>query len=103
MNIDNFTKGWVVGDFSPSLINNKDLEVGLKHYKAGDRDEKHYHKIATEYTVVSYGVIKMMSNLYTKGDIVKINPLEINEFECIEDACVLVIKTPSVIGDKYII
>ena len=103
MNIENFIKGWIVGDFTPNLINSKDLEVGLKYYKAGDKDEKHYHKIATEYTIVSYGVIKMMNNTYVKGDIVKVNPLEINEFECIEDACVLVIKTPSVIGDKYII
>lgn len=103
MNIDNFIKGWVVGNFNPCLISNKDIEVGLKYYKAGDKDEKHYHKIATEYTIVSYGVIKMMGNIYTKGDIVKINPFDMNEFECIEDACVLVIKTPSVVGDKYII
>jgi hypothetical protein len=32
-------KGWFVGDFDPSVSRSKDVEVGVKHYRAGDREE----------------------------------------------------------------
>ena len=32
LNLQNFTKGWIVGDFEPTLFNNKDVEVSLKRY-----------------------------------------------------------------------
>lgn len=101
MNIKNFFKGWLVGDFEPSLFKNKEIEIGLKTYKAGDKEKKHVHKISTEYTIVIFGVIKMLNSIYTDGDIIIIPPNKENEFECIKDASLLVIKTPSVIGDKY--
>ena len=45
-------KGWIVGNFEPSLYKTDDVEVAVKNYKAGERDEKHYHKIATEITLI---------------------------------------------------
>src|SRR5579859_7291775 len=33
-NLNIFTKGWFVGNFSPTLINSDDVEVAVKHYKA---------------------------------------------------------------------
>ena len=103
MNLDNFTKGWLIGDFEPALINNKDIEVGIKYYKKGDIETNHYHKIATEYTVVVSGIVKMLDSIFVKGDIVVITPNICNQFECIEDACLVVFKTPSIINDKYIV
>jgi len=102
MNIKDFIKGWIVGDFEPSILKTKDIEIGLKYYKKGQIDEEHYHKIITEYTIIVYGKVKMLDNVYSDGDIVKIVPLQTNRFECVEDACVLVIKTPSIIDDKYL-
>ena len=101
MNIKDFTKGWIVGDFYPCLFNSKDVEIGVKYYKKGDRDENHYHKVATEYTIVIFGEVKMLNQTFVSGDIVKIDPNVENQFDCVEDSCVVVIKTPSVIGDKY--
>jgi len=103
MNIKDFIKGWVVGDFEPSILKTKDIEIGLKYYKKGQIDEDHYHKIITEYTIIVFGKVKMLNNFYSDGDIIKIIPLQTNKFECIEDACVLVIKNPSITNDKYII
>ena len=40
-------KGWFVGDFNPTLIKTQSAEVAVKHYKKGDSEECHYHKIAT--------------------------------------------------------
>ena len=45
-------KGWIVGNFEPSLYKTDDVEVAVKNYKAGERDENHYHKIATEITII---------------------------------------------------
>lgn len=103
MNLDKFIKGWLVGDFEPSLIKSKDIEVGIKFYKKGDIESNHYHKIATEYTVVVSGVVKMMDTIFRQGDIAIVQPNICNQFECIENACVVVFKTPSVVGDKYIV
>jgi quercetin dioxygenase-like cupin family protein len=103
MNIKNFTKGWLVGDFSPCLFNNKDVEIGIKYYKAGDTDKNHYHKIATEYTIIISGEVKMQNKVFTSGDIITIEPNIENIFDCLKDACILVIKTPSLINDKYFI
>lgn len=101
MNLQNFTKGWLVGDFVPSLFNTKDIEVAIKKYKSGDKETKHYHKIATEYTIVLTGKVKMIDKIFNADDIVTIYPNVENQFECLEDCILLVIKTPSVVGDKY--
>jgi hypothetical protein len=101
MNLNDYIKGWLIGDFEPSLIKTKDLEVGIKRYKTGDKDKNHYHKLTTEYTVVLRGVVKMLDKIWKENDIIIVKPNTENKFECIEDACVLVIKTPSLTGDKY--
>lgn len=102
MNVNNFIKGWLVGNFDPSLIKTKDIEIGLKRYKAGEKDAKHYHRETTEYTVVISGVVSLLNKIWKQDDIIVINPNIENEFECIEDACLLVIKIPSIPSDKFI-
>lgn len=99
--LENMTKGWFVGNFSPSA-HNADYEIGLKRYIAGNTEQKHHHKLATEFTVVVLGKISMNGVLFTDGDIIQVDPFEDVKFECIEDAITIVFKTISVIGDKYI-
>jgi hypothetical protein len=99
--INDFFKGWLIGDFEPSIFRSKDIEVGVKNYKSGDVESKHVHKFSTEYTIVLSGKVKMLNNIYSEGDIATIEPNIPNQFECLEDAMLLIIKTPSVIGDKY--
>jgi hypothetical protein len=57
--LDNFVKGWVVGNFEPTLFQTDDFEVAVKNYKAGYYEEKHYHKVATEWTIISKGKVLM--------------------------------------------
>lgn len=102
MNVNEYTKGWLVGNFEPSLINSKDIEVGLKYYKKGDKESSHVHKIITEYTIVVSGKIKMNDEVYIEKDIVKILPNIPTNFESLEDSITLVIKTPSIPSDKHI-
>jgi len=101
-NLENFFKGWIVGNFEPSLFKNREVEIGIKKYKAGDIEEEHYHKISTEYTIILSGQVKMLGKIFNQNDIVTILPGQKNKFECIEECTILVIKTPSCIGDKYI-
>lgn len=101
--LENFKGGWLVGDFDPHIIRTKDFEFLVRYYKPGDKDPKHVHKIADEITVIVSGVVKMAGDIYKAGDVIHILPGDASDFECIEDAAIAVIKTPSVIGDKYVL
>ncbi len=100
-NLTNFFKGWIFGDFDLSIMRVKDFEIAVKEYVAGDKENRHVHKIADEYTCVIVGKVKMNGEIYSKNDIVMIEKNESTDFEAIEDSITLVIKLPSVIGDKY--
>lgn len=102
MNLDEYFKGWLVGDFVPCLFNSKDVEVGLKYYKKGDFESSHVHKIITEYTIIVSGKVTMNGVEYKEKDIVKVAPNTYTDFVCLEDAITLVIKTPSIPTDKYL-
>lgn len=45
-NVDDFKGGWFIGDFEPTILRTKDFEISVRHYKAGDEEQKHVHKIA---------------------------------------------------------
>ena len=103
-NLKDFIRGWVIGNFEPSLLKTNDFEVAVKTYNKGDKEEKHIHKIATEYTIIISGKVKMNGIEYKEGDIIILEPNEASNFECLEDNTKnVVIKTPCVIGDKYIV
>jgi quercetin dioxygenase-like cupin family protein len=95
-------KGWFVGNFEPSLLKTNDVEVAVKHYQMGDYEEWHYHKIATEITVIIDGEVKMNGSVYKKGDIVVIDPMEGTDFLAVTDAVNVVVKFPGANNDKYL-
>lgn len=100
--IANFTNGWFIGDFEPSLEKTKDFEVCYKKYKTGQVEAEHYHLIATEYTLIIDGIVSFNDKIFNSGDIVKVSPKEKIIFKSITDAKTVVIKVPSSKGDKYI-
>ncbi len=101
--LEDMVKGWFVGNFEPTLLKTNDVEVAVKSYKKGDYEEKHYHKIATEITVVTAGRVKMNGIEYNKGDIIVIEPMESTDFECLEDGTTnVVVKYPGANNDKYV-
>jgi hypothetical protein len=101
--IKEFTKGWFIGNFRPSLHNTNDFEIAFKTYKAGESEVAHLHKIATEYTLITHGKVSFNGLVYSKGDIVKVMPNEIVHFKSITDSETVVVKVPSVRNDKYIV
>lgn len=102
-NLSDFIKGWIIGDFKPSIIRTKEFEFLVRMYKKGDREANHVHRKADEITVVVSGIFEMNNHELRSGDIVHLKPCEPASFECIEDGATAVIKTPSVIGDKYLL
>jgi quercetin dioxygenase-like cupin family protein len=99
--LDDMTKGWFVGDFEPTLLKTQQVEVAVKHYRQGDREGRHYHKIATEITVIVSGRVRMNGLEYGEGDIVVIEPLDSTDFEALADSVTTVVKYPGAINDKY--
>ena len=101
--LDTFTRGWIVGDFDPSIIRTKDFEFMVRHYVAGEHEAAHVHKAADEITVVVSGEFTMNGEALTAGDIVHLKPGESVDFTCLADGATAVVKTPSIIGDKYLV
>jgi mannose-6-phosphate isomerase-like protein (cupin superfamily) len=99
--LDGFTKGWFVGNFSPTLIPTDAVEVAVKHYKAGEAEQAHYHKVATELTLVVSGRVRMSGEEVGPGEIVRIEPGQATDFTPLTDATTVVVKLPCVKGDKY--
>lgn len=95
------TKGWFVGDFSPTVLKTQAVEVGVKQYQGGDYEVRHHHKIAAEITVIVTGKVRMNGELYQAGDILLIEPGESTDFEVLEDAITVVVKYPGAPNDKY--
>jgi quercetin dioxygenase-like cupin family protein len=100
--LEDMIGGWFIGNFEPSLLKTNDVEVAVKNYKAGDLEEAHYHKIATEYTVILKGKVRMMGIEYNEGEILTIYPNESTDFLALTDATTVVVKVPGALNDKYI-
>lgn len=100
-NLKNYTNGWFIGNFIPTIIDNNNFEIAIKRYNANDKESAHYHKVATEITVIVSGKVMMNNTIYNENDIIVIYPNEKTDFVCLTDVVTCVIKMPSVMGDKY--
>lgn len=101
--LETMTKGWFVGDFSPAALRSTACEVAIKHYRAGDFEAAHMHKIATEITAIVSGRVRMSGREWREGDILTIPPGEATDFLALTDVVTVVVKTPSAPDDKYVV
>lgn len=99
--LNDMVKGWFVGNFEPAALVTQDVEVAVKKYIAGEFEPAHYHKIATEITVIMNGQVKMNGVIYTAGDIILIEPNQATDFLAITDVLTTVVKYPGAKDDKY--
>lgn len=99
--LENFIKGWFIGDFEKSLVRTKDFEVAIKKNKNGDKEGAHFNKIAEKFVVITKGSCKLNNKIFKEGDIVYIKPGEAVDFEALEECHQIVVKIPSLVGDKY--
>jgi quercetin dioxygenase-like cupin family protein len=101
--LDKMIKGWFVGNFEPTIIKTNNVEVAVKKYKAGDYESAHYHKIATEITVIVSGEVEMNGARYVEGDIITILPNEATDFRALKETVTTVVKYPGAGNDKYLV
>ncbi len=100
--LNDMTKGWFVGDFEPAVLRTEAAEVAVKSYDAGSLEPRHMHKVAPEITLIVSGRVRMNGAEYSDGDIVLIEPGEATDFEALTSVTTVVVKLPSVAGDKYL-
>ena len=98
--ISNFTRGWFIGDFEPSLLQTKDFEVAIITHTKGEKIPRHYHPVATEYNVMLSGSMFVNGQKKKKGDMFTFDPNEVCNVKVLEDSEVLCVKVPSIQGDK---
>jgi quercetin dioxygenase-like cupin family protein len=95
--------GWFVGDFKPTAYSTKEFEVSYKFHPKGEIWDTHYHEIATEINYIIRGKMKLNGINLKKGHIFILHPGEIAIPEFLTNCELIVVKTPSIKGDKYII
>lgn len=95
--------GWFVGNFEPSMFRTQDFEVCYKEHKKGEQWDVHFHKIATEINYLVRGKMTIQGRELTSGDIFVILPGEVADPVFLEDCDVVIVKVPSLIGDKYLV
>lgn len=100
-NIKNFTNGWFIGNFNPSIYKNPFFEIAHHTHKAGYTGPLHTHKIAEEVTYIVKGRLNASGKELQTGDMFVYHPEEIANVTFLEDTDLIVIKWPSVPNDKY--
>lgn len=99
--IEEFYRGWFIGNFNPSIHKTDQFEIGLLTHKKDEVWPSHYHKIATEFNLLVSGAMTLNDVQIKPGDIFVISPGEVADPKFLEDCKILVVKTPSIPGDKY--
>ena len=100
-NIKDMKGGWFIGNFEPSVYKTEEFEVAYARHHKGQKWDTHYHKKSTEINYLIRGIMKIQDKLLTPGDIFVLKPYELADPEFLEDCELIVVKTASVIGDKY--
>lgn len=101
LNMKDFYRGWFIGDFEPSVLRTPAFEAGVLFHSAGEQWAAHFHKEADEYNILIDGAMKVNGVVIHAGQLFHIEKGEIAIPEFTTDCVILVIKVPSVIGDKY--
>jgi quercetin dioxygenase-like cupin family protein len=99
--IEDYFRGWFVGNFKPSCFETTEFEVGLLTHKKGEIWPAHIHKISTEINLLIEGEMILQNKKLISGDVFVIEPNEVADPIFLSDCKLIVIKTPSIPTDKY--
>lgn len=99
--IEDYKNGWFIGNFEPSAFKTEQFEVGILQHKQGEEWPCHYHT-GLEINYLLSGSMTMQGKVLNSGDVFILEPYEVADPEFLTDCVVVVIKTPSVPGDKFL-
>ncbi len=100
--LSNFTGGWFLGDFEPSMHRQENFEVCIKRYPKGAREEAHSQIRAAEWTAIISGRCRIGDVHLGPDDVLEISPGEVADFEALTDVVLVAIKSPSLPKDKVL-
>jgi hypothetical protein len=99
--LEEFNKGWFVGNFEPSILKDN-FEVGIAQHTQGEFHQDHFHKECVEINVVIKGKIKINGEIFETGDIFVIYPYEVSQAEFLTDVTLVVVRDKSNPLDKFL-
>jgi mannose-6-phosphate isomerase-like protein (cupin superfamily) len=102
-NLKDMYRNWFVGNFEPTAYKTKDFEVGVALHPKDSKWEVHYHKQGTEINLLLKGKMRIQGKEIEENQIFILEPYEVADPIFLEDCTVVVIKTPSVPGDKFVV
>lgn len=95
-------KGWFIGDFPQAAFQSKDVEVCYCVEELG-AGIKHYHTKCTEIVLIISGKVICQGKEFSDGDIITLEPGEINDFNYLTRTSMIGIKVPAGGNDKICI
>jgi mannose-6-phosphate isomerase-like protein (cupin superfamily) len=96
-------RGWFVGDFEPTAYRTKAFEVSVMSHKKGEVWAAHYHEKSDEINYLLEGSMSINGELLEAPVIFVIERGEVADPKFLTDVKLVVIKTPSAPGDKFIV
>jgi len=101
--LEDYSRGWFIGNFDPAILKTCDFEIAVQHSLAGEIVTPHYQKTATEYSCIVTGNLLVEGKILGPGDIFVYFPMELCKVQFLTDATVVVVKTPSLgLDDKVV-
>lgn len=100
-NLNDYTRGWIIGNFQPSVLQTQNFEVGIMYHPKGQKNTPHYHAKVTEYNILISGSMIIQNTIIKANTVFILEPYEIADPEFLEDCIVVCVKTPSIPDDKY--
>jgi hypothetical protein len=101
--LDNYKRGWFVGDFEPSLLKNTGIELAVMNMKKSKGiNDFHYHEKCIEINVLIKGQMKINNKIINENEIFIFNPFVPSIYEYLEDCTFVVFKNKSSNNDKII-
>jgi hypothetical protein len=101
--LNDMKEGWFIGNFVPSVFKTDKFEICYKKHKKNENWDNHYHEKITEINLLLKGKMFINDVEINEGDIFVIEPYYISKPKFIEDCEIVIIKTPSIIGDKIVV
>ena len=93
--------GWIVGNFEPTCLKTTACEVACKHYDAGAAEAAHVHRIATEMTLDRRRSRHHERPHLRRRRHHRARAGRSHRFSRARKTTTVVVKMPSVLGDKY--
>lgn len=103
ISLSNTVRGWVIGNFTPSLLRTDKFEVGILSHKKGERWPFHIHNELREYNYIYSGKMLINGIEFKTGNSFMFERGHPAIPIFIEDCTVICVKIPSVPKDKKII